>query len=67
MTIQRHYPASDCIASLAYDNERELCWVTFRRDGQTVELSDFPEIELHRWLSSGSVGQYWNYAVKGRY
>jgi hypothetical protein len=65
--LHRHYPASDCIAALIYDDEQQTCWVTFRRDGMTVELSGFPEIELERWLASGSVGQYWNYAVKGRY
>jgi hypothetical protein len=67
MTISRHYPSSDCIASLAYDDERELCWLTFRRDGKTVQLDAFPQIEFERWLSANSVGRYFNANVRGRY
>jgi hypothetical protein len=67
MTITRHYPASDCISSLAYDDERRIAWATFRRDGTTIELDGFPEIEFERWITAGSVGRYFNANVRGRY
>jgi hypothetical protein len=64
--VQRHYVTSEAISLLAYDAETETCWVSFT-DGSTVELGDFPEIELERWLAAGSPGKYWNYHVRGRY
>jgi hypothetical protein len=36
-------------------------------DGRSYTLPDFPEIELARWLESGSIGGYWNANVRGKY
>jgi hypothetical protein len=67
MTITRHFPASDCIAAVIHDNEEDVAWVTFARDGTTVELDGISEIEVERWMSSSSVGRYWNSYLRGRY
>jgi hypothetical protein len=66
MTIQHHYPSSDCIAALAYDDERRIAWVTFHHGG-TFQIDGFEEIEFERWLSASSVGRYFNANVRGRY
>jgi hypothetical protein len=63
--IQHDFPSSDCIASRAYDSERQLCWATFRT-GHSIEF-ELPEIEWERWLAAGSAGQYWNRYLKGKY
>jgi hypothetical protein len=64
--VQRHYVVSEAISVFVYDADTETCWVTFT-DGTTIELGDFPEIELARWLDAASIGGYFNANVRGRY
>jgi hypothetical protein len=64
--VQRHYVVSEAISVFVYDADTRTLWVTFT-DGMTAELSDFPEIELARWLAAPSIGGYFNANVRGRY
>jgi hypothetical protein len=64
--LHRDYLKSSAIAALVYDDETRSCYVTFR-DGTSIELSDFPQIEFERWQAAASPGKYWNYHVRGRY
>jgi hypothetical protein len=66
MPVENHYVTSSAISLLAYDDEEETLYVTFT-DGRQYQLDGFPQVELERWLASGSIGKYWNANVKGRY
>jgi hypothetical protein len=66
MALQQHSVASSAISRLDYDDESKELFLTFT-DGRSYTLPDFPEIELARWLESGSIGGYWNANVRGKY
>jgi hypothetical protein len=66
MTLTTHNTASSAIPSIAYDDETNECFITFKDSRQYV-IPDFPEIELERWLGSGSIGGYFNSFIRGNY
>jgi hypothetical protein len=62
-----NYPvSSSALVRVDYDDETEECFITFK-DGRSYTLSNVPQIEIERWVNSGSVGGYWNSFMKGRY
>jgi hypothetical protein len=66
MTIHTHTPASSCIAELMYDDETEICEVTFQ-DGRHYVIRNFPEAEYLAWSESDSAGSFFNANVRGVY
>ena len=66
MTMQNYVIASSAIKALAYDDETEDCFVTFK-DGKSYTLKKLPGIEMERWLNAESKGGYWNSFVRGNY
>jgi hypothetical protein len=66
MTVTTRNTASTAIPSIAYDDETNECFITFR-DGRKYVIPDFPEIELERWISSPSIGGYFNAFIRGNY
>lgn len=56
---------SSAIARLYYRRDKTLS-ILFQ-DGSRYAIENFPALELHRWLNSGSIGGYWNANVRGRY
>lgn len=62
-----NYPVqSSAIVRLEYDVESQTAYVTFK-DGRGYEIQGIPQIEMERWVNSGSVGGYWNNFLRGRY
>ena len=57
---------SRAISQLEYDDEAETCAVQFR-DGTTILLQNFPLDVFEEWMMARSIGQYWNYELRGRY
>jgi len=66
VTRTSHTTASTAIPNITYDDETNECFVTFK-DGRSYVIPDFPEIELERWLGSGSIGGYFNSFIRGNY
>ena len=62
-----NYPVtSTAIARLDYDDEAEICYLTFT-DGRSYELPSIPQIEVERWAASASPGGYFNANIRGTY
>ena len=62
-----YYPVvSSAIASLAYDDEAEEGYITFK-DGRSYILEGIPEMEIYRMANATSPGAYWNLYLRGRY
>jgi frataxin-like iron-binding protein CyaY len=56
---------SSAISALTYLRDRTLT-IEFT-DGSRYAISDFPALELSRWLTASSAGAYFNANVRGRY
>lgn len=56
---------STAIARLYYRRDKTLS-ILFQ-DGSRYAIENFPPLELHRWLNSGSIGGYFNANIRGRY
>ena len=63
-----NYPiASTALARIDYDDEEQTCYFTFLKGGRSYIIEGIAQIEVERWANAPSVGQYWNYFVKGKY
>jgi KTSC domain len=66
MALTNYPVSSSAIARVDYDEETQECFVTFT-DGRSYTLIGVPQIEVERWVNSGSAGAYWNANMRGRY
>ena len=66
MTLVNYPVASTAIARLDYDDEENICYLTFM-DGSSYELNGISEIEVARWAASDSPGRYFNANIRGAY
>lgn len=64
--IVSHNFASSAIANLTYHRDTNDLFMTFT-DGRRYVITEFPEIELERWVGSPSIGGYFNAFVRGNY
>ena len=58
--------SSSAIAELMYRAHDRFLTILFQ-DGTRYGIDGFPALELERWLSSGSIGGYFNRNIRGRY
>lgn len=58
--------SSSAIPNVAYDDETEEMFITFK-DGKSYTLQGVPEIEFYRLTNSDSPGGYWNANMRGKY
>jgi hypothetical protein len=57
---------SSCFAALAYNAATRQLQMTFAKGGSYI-IDGIEEIEVHRWINSGSPGGYFNSFVRGTY
>jgi len=68
MALKSYPVSSSAIARIEYDDEEEICYVSFNKPPYgPYTLSNFPQIEVERWVESESPGAYWNANLKGNY
>lgn len=58
---------SSCFSSLEYNSSSQSLAMTFAKDGKRYIIEGIPEIEVQRWIDSGSPGGYFNSFVRGAY
>ena len=57
---------SSCFASISYNKSSKQLQMTFAKGGSYV-IENIEEIEVDRWINSGSPGGYFNSFVRGSY
>lgn len=57
---------SECVASLKYDEERQVATCQFHKRG-TYDYFDMDPGTFAEWNQAGSRGTYFNLYVRGRY
>jgi hypothetical protein len=58
---------SSCFASIEYDSSNKQLAMTFQKDGSRYIIDGIEEIEVDRWINSGSPGGYFNTFIRGSY
>jgi hypothetical protein len=58
---------SECIASLAYDNEEGMCYFTFVNGPNKQYSAPISRQQATAWAYSDSPGEYFNENIKGRF
>jgi hypothetical protein len=58
--------ASECVASLSYDIEREQVNCTFQKRGTYTYFNVSPDV-FAEWNNASSRGTYFNLYIRGRY
>lgn len=58
---------SSCFSSIEYNATTKQLSMTFAKDGRRYLIDGIEEIEVHRWVNSGSPGGYFNTFVRGSY
>lgn len=58
---------SSCFASMSYNRSTRQLSMTFSKDGRRYIIDGIEEIEVDRWVNSGSPGGYFNSFVRGVY
>ena len=66
MALKNYTFTSSALVRIDYDDEILTVYFTFK-DGRNYAIENFEEIEVERWTQAPSVGQYWNYNIKGKY
>jgi hypothetical protein len=62
-----NYPVqSSALVRIDYDDEEQTVYFTFK-DGRSYSIQGIEQIEIERWVNSGSPGGYWNANLKGKY
>jgi hypothetical protein len=64
--MQRRSVSSTNIAEVGYDEPRRILEVLFR-NGTTYQYFDVPPQEYQALMNAGSLGQYLNANIKGRF
>ena len=60
-------PNSSCFSEVGYCEDEEILVVTFRDSGKTYLYLDVPEWEWYSFISSSSLGGYYNSDIKPFY
>ena len=66
MALKNYKFQSSALVRIDYDDEAKTVYFTFK-DGRNYAIENFEETEVERWTQAPSVGQYWNYNIKGKY
>jgi hypothetical protein len=57
---------SSCFAAILYDASTDRLQMVFNKGGSYI-IEGIPNIEVERWINSGSPGGYFNSFVRGQY
>jgi len=60
-------PDSSCFSEVGYDTVWEVLVVQFRDSGSVYTYSNFPDSEWKAFITSDSLGRWYNKHIKGRY
>jgi hypothetical protein len=58
---------SSCFSSMEYNSDTKQLSMTFAKDGSRYMIDGIEEIEIDRWINSGSPGGYFNSFIRGSY
>jgi hypothetical protein len=61
-------PSSTCINTIAYNDETNECQILFHKGTPMIyTIPNLPEEVYEEWISSGSVGSFFNANIRGQY
>lgn len=60
-------PQSSCFSEIGYDSDWGILVVRFRDSGSVYTYSNFPKGEWSKFVSTDSLGRWYNKYIKGKY